>query len=369
MDILIIVLMGLLAELLLCRSKAVMGGVFTAALFFGYLALACFLFSSFRLPVNTVYPVFLLLIIYFSTTMYHYLVEEREKRRIKATFQHYLAPTVVEEILKDPENLKLGGEEQELTILFSDLRNFTSISEKLSPRQIEQLLNEYLTIMTDVIFTQNGTLDKYMGDAIMAFFGAPLKQPDHYLKACLTAVAMQQELNMLQQKWKQRGLPALDSGIGINTGPVVVGNMGSDVLFDYTVIGDNVNLASRLESLNKMYGTNIIIGENTHDHVKDAFRFRELDLVKVKGKETAVKIYELLREEDISIRWDEQFLKHSQEGLKRYRYREWSNALAAFEKALTLFPNDITTRLYITRCEMFKEDPPAADWDGFIKSP
>ena len=366
-DILIIILMGILAWLLLRRSKAFMGGIVTASLFFGYLALACFLFNSSRVSVNTVYPGFLIIILYFSTTLYHYLVEEREKKRIKATFQHYLAPTVVEEILKNPDNLKLGGEEQELTILFSDLRNFTSISEKLSPRQIEELLNEYFTIMTDVIFTHNGTLDKYMGDAIMAFFGAPLKQPDHYVKACMTALAMQQELNTLQQKWKQQSLQALDSGIGINTGSVVVGNMGSDVLFDYTVIGDNVNLASRLESLNKIYGTNIIISENTHGQVKDAFRFRELDLVKVKGKENAVRIYELLREEDISVRWNERFIKYYQEGLEQYRYREWRTALETFEKALALFPDDGATKLYINRCQMFEEDPPPADWDGFIK--
>ena len=218
--------------------------------------------------------------------------------------------------------------------------------------------------MTSLVFKYGGTLDKYMGDAIMAFFGAPLDQSDHHLRACLTATGMIEELKVLQQKWERRGLPPLDIGIGVNSGLMVVGNMGSDSLFDYTVIGDNVNLGSRLEGLNKQYGTNIIVSEFTHHHVKDEFRFRELDLVQVKGKEKVVKIYELLRKEDILLKWEELFLTHYEEGLKRYRNREWIEAIEEFSIALKVLPNDVTTRLYITRCEELKKTPPPDDWDG-----
>jgi len=366
MDVLIIIGMGLCMGIALPRCKALLGALFTAVLFAGYILATCFLFTQYRLLVSITYPVVVLLLTYTTSTVYYYMIEEREKRRIRDTFQRYLAPSVVEEILKNPDKLKLGGEEKELTILFSDIRNFTSISETLSPTQLEQLLNEYFTAMTAVIFKNKGTLDKYMGDAIMAFFGAPLDQPEHHLRACFTAVGMVEKLNVLQQKWKIRGLPHLSIGIGINSGLMVVGNMGSDSLFDYTVIGDNVNLGSRLESLNKQYGTTIIISEFTYHYVKDAFTCRELDLVQVKGKEKAVTIYELVSKEGISSQWKESFLNHYEEGLKRYRERKWEKAVEEFSSALKASPNDVTTRLYIKRCEMFSENPPPDEWKGIF---
>lgn len=367
MDIFIIIAMGLFIGFMLPRFKAIPGAFFITMIFVFYLFGACLIFNHYHLLVSIIYPVIVFLLTYSAITVYHYMIEEREKRRIRATFQHYLAPSVVEEILQDPEKLHLGGEEKELTILFCDIRNFTTISERLSPGQIEQLLNEYLTVMTNVVFKYNGTLDKYMGDNIMAFFGAPLKQPDHHLRACLTASGMIDELKVLQQEWRKRGLPPLNSGIGINSGPMVVGNMGSDSLFDYTVIGDNVNLGSRLEGLNKQYGTNIIVSEYTYHHVKDEFNFRELDLVLVKGKEKAVKIYELLRKEDIPLEWKERFLKPYEEGIKKYRNREWMKAIEEFSIALKAFPNDTISRLYIKRCEECKETPPPDDWNGIYR--
>jgi len=367
MDILIIVGIGFFTGLALPRFKAISGALFATVMFASYILAACYLFSHYRLLVSIIYPIMGLLLTYITITAYHYMVEEKEKRRIRTTFQHYLAAPVVEEILKDPDKLKLGGEEKELTVLFSDIRGFTTISERLSPSQIEQLLNEYLTAMTTVVFEQGGTLDKYMGDAIMAFFGAPLEQPDHFLKACLTATGMIEELTVLQQKWKKKGLPLFNVGIGVNSGIMVVGNMGSDSLFDYTVIGDNVNLGSRLEALNKQYGTSIIISEFTYNYVKDKFMFRELDLVQVKGKEKAVKIYELLRKEDTPPKWEESFLSHYEEGLKHYRNREWIKAIEEFNKALKTSPSDVTTILYIRRCEELKKTPPPADWDGIYR--
>jgi adenylate cyclase len=366
-DILIIIAMGLFTGLMLPRFKAIPGALFTSILFFFYIFVACFVFTHYRLLVSIIYPVMVHLLTYIGITAYHYMAEEKEKRRIRTTFQHYLAPSVVEQILEDPEKLQLGGEEKELTILFCDIRNFTTLSERLSPSQIEQLLNEYFTAMTTVVFKHDGTLDKYMGDNIMAFFGAPLDQPDHHLRACHTAIGMIEELKMLQEKWKSRGLPPLDSGIGINSGPMVVGNMGSASLFDYTVIGDNVNLGSRLEGLNKQYGTNIIVSEYTYRHVKDEFKLREVDLVRVKGKEKAVKIYELLRKEGIPFKWEEPFLTHYEKGLKRYRNGEWMKAIEEFSIALRAFPNDSITRLYITRCKEFQETPPPDDWGGIYR--
>jgi adenylate cyclase len=203
-----------------------------------------------------------------------------------------------------------------------------------------------------------------MGDAIMAFFGAPLDQPDHHVRACRTAIGMIETQKTFQQKWKVKEMPLLESGIGINSGLMVVGNMGSDSLFDYTVIGDNVNLGSRLEGLNKQYGTNIIISESTYHHVKDAFAFRELDLVQVMGKEEAVAIYELMSKEELSSQGKKSFLNYYTEGLKRFREREWQKAVEEFRQALTVSPDDITTRLYIKRCEIFSETPPPDDWDG-----
>jgi len=240
-NLLIITGMGLFTGIVLPRFKAISGAVFTIAVFTGYIFAACAVFNYYRLLLSIIYPVLVLLLTYLAITAYRYMIEEREKRKIKAVFQHYLAPSVIEEIMKNPGELKLGGKEKELSVLFCDIRDFTGISEKLSPSQIERLLNEYLTAMTSLVFKHGGTLDKYMGDSIMAFFGAPLDQPDHHLRACLTATGMVEELKLLQEKWKKRGLPFLNSGIGVNSGPMVVGNMGSDSLFDYTVIGDNVN--------------------------------------------------------------------------------------------------------------------------------
>jgi adenylate cyclase len=190
----------------------------------------------------------------------------------------------VNQIIKHPENLRLGGERRELSILFSDIRGFTSLSETMDPEALVEVLHEFLDPMSEIIVKHGGTIDKYIGDAIMALFGAPLDQPDHSPRACRTALEMVQSLKALDQEWLERGKPSLRVGIGINSGPVSVGNMGSSRLFDYTAIGDNVNLASRLEGLNKYYGTEILVSAATAQHLENNFYFREVDLVRVKGK-------------------------------------------------------------------------------------
>jgi adenylate cyclase len=313
--------------------------------------------------MNMIYPVLTMVFIYLGITVYRYITEEREKKKIRGAFQYYLTASVVNEILKDPNKLKLGGDKKNLSVMFSDIRGFTSISEKLSPENLVQLLNKYLTAMTNIVFKYDGLLDKYIGDAVMAVFGAPLDQPDHARRACLTAIEMMTELRRLQIKWKAEGWPEIDIGIGINTGDMVVGNMGSEMRFDYTVMGDSVNLASRLEGTNKEYGTNIIISEFTYEVIKEDFFCRELDAVRVKGKKLPVRIFELLGEAKDKAQWQE-FAAIFQHALELYRGGKWDEAIAAFNRVLGLKPDDFPSRLYIERCESLKETPPEGEWDG-----
>jgi adenylate cyclase len=301
--------------------------------------------------------------IYLGISVYRYITEEREKKKIRNAFQYYLTGSVINEMLKDPSKLKLGGDKKDLTVLFSDIRGFTTVSEKMSPEELVHLLNEYLTAMTNMVFKYDGLLDKYMGDAVMAVFGAPLDQPDHAFRACRTALGMMEELKKLQKKWAEEGKPVLDIGIGINSGDMVVGNMGSDMRFDYTVMGDMVNLGSRLEGVNKEYGTNVIISEYTYNDVKDELFCRELDSVIVKGKKLPVKIYELLGERKDAEKW-EKSVGLFKEGLLKYRQGLWDEAIVSFRKVLEVKPDDAPSSLYIKRCEELKKKPPEGLWDG-----
>ena len=262
----------------------------------GLLAFAQYLFVSGKIWLRILYPSLAIVFCFAGVESHKFLIEEREKKRIRGAFQRYVPPAVVDEILSHPDKLKFGGERRELTVLFSDIRSFTSYSEKYPPEQVVEILNEYLSAMVDVIFRHQGTLDKFVGDEIMALYGAPIYYPDHAEKACLSALAMVAELERLRTKWKEEGKEGFEIGIGINTGDMVVGNLGSSQIFDYTVIGDNVNLGARLESINKNYQTqyHIIISESTYQQVRDKARVRELDLVMVKGKSKPVVIYELL---------------------------------------------------------------------------
>jgi adenylate cyclase len=362
-DILAIIFLGLILVPILSRVKAVMGFVIAILLAFIYVFINRFVFTGYDVWLNMVYPIFSIVIVYSGITLYKYVTEERERKKIRGTFQYYLSGPVIEEMLKDPSKLKLGGEKRDLSVLFSDIRGFTTISEKLTPEDLVHLLNEYLTVMTDLVFKYGGLLDKYMGDAIMAVFGAPVTQSDHPVRCCKTALDMMAELKTLQKKWEDEGKPILDIGIGINTGDMVVGNMGSQMRFDYTVMGDNVNLGSRLEGINKEYGTNIVISEYTYNKVKDSFFCRELDSVRVKGKIQPVKIYELMGEKKDSEQWDG-FVSVFEEGLTQYKQGHWDDAIASFRKVLEARPGDYTSTVYIERCENLKQNPPEGQWDG-----
>ena len=241
------------------------------------------------------YPGFALFFGYTSQTAYRFLMEERRARDIRKMFSSYVSKRIVDELIRDPSKAKLGGDRKEITVLFSDIRGFTSFSEKHQPEEVVSLLNEYLGAMTEIVFAHEGTLDKFVGDAIMALWGAPVGQPDHAERAARCALAMIAKLKELQAKWTAEGKYVIDIGIGINTGDMVVGNMGAEgKKMDYTVIGDNVNLGARLEGLTRKYNNHIIISEYTYEKIKDVVQATELDSVTVKGKEKPVVVYDLV---------------------------------------------------------------------------
>lgn len=361
---LILAVLGLLLTLALAYLGALTGMLLTMALMIGL-----FLFDQYYLfkqgtIVSIIWPMFLTAVIYVSLTFYRYLTEERGKKELRQTFSKYVSPAIVNEILADPKNIELGGKKVHLTVSFSDVRGFTTISEKLDPRALSDLLNSYLTPMTDLVFKNKGTLDKYMGDAIMAFFGAPIHYPDHAKWACRCALQSVDKLFELQKQWEKQGLPQIDLGIGLNTGEVSVGNMGSETVRSYTVMGDAVNLASRLEGINKQYGTRIILSEMTYNEAKDNFICREVDWVRVKGKVLPVKIYELIAEEKVPSAQMSEMLKWFQEGYHHYHAKAWQDGLQCFAKALDKVPADSVSKLYIERCQDYLVEPPEEGWDG-----
>jgi adenylate cyclase len=294
-------------------------------------------------------------------TIHRYMLEEHERVRLRRTFESYVAPAVVQEILKHPDNLRLGGERRELTILFSDIRGFTSLSENLAPEDLVKVLHDFLNPMSNIIIQHGGTIDKYIGDAIMALFGAPLEMADHARLACRTALDMVSTLNDLGREWAAQGRPQIRVGIGINSGVAAVGNMGSDRLFDYTAIGDNVNLASRLEGLNKYYGTNILISPATARNLEGNFILRQVDLVQVKGKAQPLEVFELLGEGTPEPELA-RFLEAYHQGLALYREGRWPESITALEEALRLRPHDLSAQRYLTLSQKYRETPPGPDW-------
>jgi len=362
-DLLAIILMGLGTGLIIPRLNAVKGILFAICVFVAYTLLNRLFFVNYGLWFNVTYPLAALIVLYVSHTIYKYMTEEKERKKIKGAFTYYVSSSVVNEMLKHPEKLKLGGERRELTVLFSDIKGFTTIAEGLTPEELVNLLNEYLTVMTDVVFKYDGTLDKYIGDAIMAVYGAPLDLPDHPFKACQSALEMIKELKRLNEKWIGEGRQAFDIRIGINTGPMMVGNMGSKQRFDFTAMGDAVNLGSRLEGANKNYKTNIIIGELTYKRVKNEFVCMELDSVRVKGKKRPVKIYDLVGHKDLPG-IPEEIVTQFNQAVTVYKERKWDEAIQIFENVAAVDPDLYAAQLYIERCNNFKKSPPPPDWDG-----
>lgn len=293
-----------------------------------------------------------------------FMKEESQKRFIKSAFSYYLSPSVIDEIIKDPDSLGLGGEDREITIFFSDVKGFSTISEKLTPRELVVRLNEYLTEMTDVILKYNGTVDKYIGDAIMAFYGAPVLMPDHPVKACLAAIDMKKRLRELQEQWRKSGMEPIFARMGLHSGKATVGNMGSRTRMDYTVMGDAVNLASRLEGANKSFDTHAMISGSTYEGAKNEIDARQLGRIKVVGKQEAVPIYELLgRRGKLPGRIYEMLEKYNQ-GRDYFTKRDWKQARSLFRSALKIVPDDGPSRIYAEQCEHYLKTPPPRGWDG-----
>jgi adenylate cyclase len=301
-------------------------------------------------------------------SLYRALVEEKEKRKVRTAFGQYLSPEVIRRLLVNPRLVE--PRKTDITVMFSDIRGFTSISEKLDAQELALFLNQYLSDMTRIVFKTNGTLDKYIGDAVMAFWGAPFEEPGHAAKACNAALEMMKRVRELQTQWAAQGKPRLEIGIGLNTGVASVGNMGSALRYGYTALGDAVNLSSRLEGLNKDYGTHIIVNETTYQAAKDdGFIFRELDLMRVKGKLQPVTIYQLLGrktdfEEDGSAESVRLQVERFTRARELYRNRQWEAAKSSFQNILDEWPQDGPARVYLERCQEYSTSEPPANWDG-----
>jgi adenylate cyclase len=342
-------------------AKAILACVFALVSTAG-LSLAVWQNANILMPVaNSLLMVALLFALNMS---YGYFIESRTKHQITRLFGKYVPTELVDEMSKNPEQVvSMEGESREMTVLFSDVRGFTTISEKLDPKELSQLMNEFLTPLSRVISRHQGKVDKYMGDCIMAFWGAPKPLLGHARNAILAGIEMQATLQALQPHFRERGWPEIHIGVGINTGRVSVGNMGSEVRVAYTVMGDEVNLASRLEGLTKQYGVGIIVGENTRKLVKD-FLYRELDHVRVVGKDKPVAIYEpiMLSSEASKALHDEVKLFH--EVRRLYRKQDWDQAELQLMNLQRMSPDTALYEIYTRRVINFRKNPPSADWDG-----
>lgn len=357
----------LVAGLLLAFALPALSPIWATVLTMGVLVSGTLFNLLLWQSANLVLPLasFLLLVttIYVLNMSYGFFIESRGKRQLAGLFGQYVPPELVDEMSKDPTAFTLEGESREMTVLFSDVRGFTTISEGLDPKQLTQLMNEFLTPMTHIIHHSRGTIDKYMGDAIMAFWGAPLHDDNHARHALQAAMEMVQKLAELQVQFKAKGWPAINIGVGLNTGIMTVGNMGSEFRMAYTVMGDAVNLGSRLEALTKNYGVQIIVSEFTKEQAPD-FIYRELDVVRVKGKDKPVTIFEPicgLDEQDQSL---EEELKLYGEALQHYRNQDWGAAEKHFSNLHKLYPQRYLYRMYIERIAHFRKNPPDAGWDG-----
>ena len=257
-------------------------------------------FIYYNVYIDVFYPLIALVFSGVGSELLLYQAQEKQSKFIEAAFSSYLSPVLLQKLMKDPKKLALGGEKKELTIFFSDIRSFTTISESMDPQKLTKYLNRYFTPMSDIVMKHNGMIDKYIGDAVMAFYNAPIDVENHAYLACQSSLEMMDELDKLNVEFEKEGLPPINIGIGLNTAEVVVGNMGSNQRFNYTVIGDGVNLASRVEGINKIYGTNIIITEFTYVVVKDEFLTRAIEKVRVKGKEEEVLLYELMKDTQVN---------------------------------------------------------------------
>jgi len=353
-------------------SRSVWFGVAGSFFLWTVYLLAAYILFDFGIELDLFLASFLDLSMLVAMLAYRVFYVNKQKRQIKSAFSRYLSREVLNDLLRNPDKLRLGGEKQELSILFSDIRGFSGFSERLAPERLVALLNEYLGAMTESILTERGVVDKYIGDAVMAFWGAPLAEPAHAHRACTAALAMSDELKKRRSDWQKRYGVELNIGIGINTGQAIAGNIGSDYRFDYTVMGDHVNLASRLEGITKQYEAEIVVSESTVRSAGAGFVFRYLDAVAAKGKKESVKIYQLVCLQDDSgrqsdVRAKKELLEGFASAIKEYQSRRWRQAEKAFAGLVKKFPEDGPSRVFLARCRFFQENPPKSDWDGVFR--
>jgi len=350
------------------KWTALLGAAAMAPAIFG----SWYAYTEYHWLIDPVFPSLVGLLVYLSSSAVLFLRTEAERMHVRHAFGRYLAPSVVEQLANHPERLTLGGELRELTLMFSDIRGFTTIAEGLDAHGLTSFLNHYLTPMTDVILTHQGTVDKYMADGIMAFWNAPLDDPEHAMHACRAALAMRSELVRLNDSWRAeaaatgRPFQEVRAGIGLNTGDCVVGNLGSDQRFDYSVLGDAANVASRLEGQTKTYHVDIILGERTAELAR-RFAMLEIDLIQVVGKTKPVRIFFLFGDEAVAAAEAFSSLETAHDAMMvAYRRRQWTEALDHLEACRAQAPEIVQDvyRLYEERIADLRASPPPADWDG-----
>jgi adenylate cyclase len=397
-DFAILLLVGLAAALIAFLTKPVLGILLAGGSLFVYTFIAFHVFDTSLTWIEMVRPMIAIVLSFTSTMVYRYVTEERNRKFLQSTFKQYLSPELIDIMYTEKQKPQLGGQEAFCTAFFTDIEGFSTFSEKLgSPTRLVELLNEYLTAMTEILLARYGTLDKYVGDAIIAFFGAPARIPDHAAQACHTALDMQKKLEELREKWRDEKCnrrcaerPCGDKcgikgkwpdivhrmrmRIGINTGAITTGNMGSAVRMNYTMMGDSVNLAARLESAAKGYGVFTVISQYTYNLVKDEFETRKLDVITVVGKTEPVAIYELICKKGEMTEETAALLEIYNKGIDHYYNKEWDKARECFTRSGELEPNKtpdpkkkkvITpSARYAEMCDQYLQNPPGDDWDG-----
>ena len=356
-------LMAAVAAFVVAAWRPLTAGLAVAAGLALYGTAAAVLFER-GLVLDLVYPTAALLVSFAAALSSRLVVEQAEQRMVREAMGRYLSPVVSQWVLADPDRLRLGGETREMTVLFSDLRSFTTLAHALPPATLVTLLNRYRAEMADVVFRHDGVLAQYAGDAIEAFWNAPMDQADHARRACETALDMVAALAVLRPVFEARGWAHLDLGVGINTGQMVVGNMGSKDRLIYTAVGDPVNVAARLEGLSKEYGVRVVVGEATVAAAPDAFAYRLLDLVAVKGRGEPLRCYEVMARADALAPAAREMLARYHEALARYRARRWEEALRLLDALAREAPADGPIALYRRRARALLADPPPEDWDG-----
>ncbi len=364
LEVAYLIVFGLILTLIFANTNPMLGVALWLAISFGHFSFVQWFLVNERVWLFGVIPGIQSLGLLSLISAQRFLVESNQKRFIRNVFNQYVSPEVIDRLITDPGNLKLGGEQRELTAFFTDLAGFTTFSEQMTAEAQVSLLNEYLGEMTDILLKHEGTLDKYDGDAIKAFFGAPVYFENHAEKACRVGIEMQQRLGELREKWKKEGLPELKMRIGINTGMMVVGNLGSQTRMSYGMNGDAVNLAARLEGANKFYGTYSMISESTYLQARTIIEVREMDCIQVVGRKNAVTIYELLGLKGCLSPERQKVITCYQNGLDCYKVGQWEESIQFFTRALELDPEDGPSKVLLNRCIEMKETVPEGEWDG-----